>query len=360
MNRLRCSALLCLAACASHKAVVKPEPAPVAAPAPATTPDAPFRADKPAALPVEPKFQAPVPVERKLKNGARLLVVESHALPLVSVEIAIETGVDGEPLDKRGLAGFTAEMLDEGTKTKTALQLAIAEENLAAEIGASSHLGSISVALNALKEKLPESIALLGEVLREPGFRKDDIERVRGLLITNIAKKRGQPAMLAKDVMARLLYGDKHPWGLPAGGTAKTLAAIKPADLVAFHKTWFVPNNTVIVVAGDTTPDEIQALLEKGLAGWKPHKLPKRAKESFPKAGPRAISLEDLPGGSQSQVWIGWRGIPATDPDAVALQVANNVLGGLFTSRLNMNLREDKAYSYGVRSRWSSWATAGR
>jgi zinc protease len=278
-------------------------------------------------------------------------VVESHALPLVSVEVTLEAGVDAEPLKKRGLAGFSAEMLDEGTKGKTALQLAIAEENLAAEIGASSHLDSIRVDLNALKEKLPESVALLAEVLREPGFRKADIERVRGLLVTNIAKKRGQPAMLAKDVLAKLLYGDKHPWGLPAGGSAKTLAAIKPADLVAFHKTWFVPNNAVITVAGDTTPDEIQALLEKSLAGWKPHKLPKLPKEAFPKPGPRSISLEDMPGGSQSQVWIGWRSIPATDPDAVALLVANNVIGGLFTSRLNMNLREDKAYSYGVKSR---------
>jgi zinc protease len=336
---------------------VKPSPAPPQAPAAAPEPpaqafnaDAPFRAEKPSPLPTEPKFEAPVPVERKLSNGARLLVVENHALPLVSVEVTIETGVDGEPLDKRGLAGFTAALLGDGTKGKTTLQLAVAEEELAAQVFAQSHLDSIGVHLNALKEKLPESVALLGEVLLEPGFRKADIERRRALRLTDVAKKKGQPGALARDVVSKLLYGDKHPWGLPSGGTAKTLSAIKPEDVLRFNKTWFVPNNAVIVVAGDTTADEMQALLEKSLAGWKPHKLPKRPKESFPKPGPRSISLEDFPGGSQSQVWIASRSIAASDPDVVALLVANNVIGGLFTSRLNMNLREDKAYSYGVRS----------
>lgn len=354
MRRPSLLALACVtawAACASHKEVVRPAPAPVEPPPPVGTPDAPFRAEKPAPLEVLSKFQAPVPVERKLSNGARLLVVESHALPLVSVEVTIQAGVDAEPLAKRGLSGFVAQMLGEGTKKKTALELAIAEENLAAEISASSRLDSIRLDLNALKDTLPESVALLAEILREPAFRKGDVERVRGQLATTLAQKRGQPSLLAKDVLAGLLYGSKHPWGLPSGGTAKTLAAIKGSDLVAFHRTWFTPNNAVIVVAGDTTPDEIAALLDKALKGWKPHKPPKLPKEDFPKPSPRAISLEDLPGGSQSQVWIGWRSIPATDPGAVPLLVANNVIGGLFTSRLNMNLREDKAYSYGVKSR---------
>ncbi len=355
MRRLLWIALPGLVACATQQAAVKPAvaPAPVAAPerpAAASTPDAPFRAAQPAALPNEPRFDAPVPVTRKLSNGARLLVVENHALPLVSVEVTIETGVDGEPLDKRGVAAFVAALLGDGTVRKTTLQLAVAEEELAAQIYSQSHLDSVSVHLNALKDKLPESIALLGEVLLEPGFRQADIERRRALRLSDVEKKRGHPQALARDVVSRLLYGDKHPWGLPSGGTAKSISAIRAEDLRRFHKSWFVPNNAVIVVAGDTTADEVQALLEKSLAGWKPQKLPKRPREAFPKPAPRSISFEDFPGGSQSQVWIGWRSLPANDPDAVALLVANDVIGGLFTSRLNMNLREDKAYSYGVRS----------
>ncbi len=352
-------ALLC--ACATTKGAKKdgePEEKPRGVPTPASeqdlnvappgTPDSPFRAHKPAPLATGATFHAPVPVERRLSNGARLLVVENHALPLVSVEVAIEAGVDEEPLDRRGLSGFVAAMLEEGTKKKSALSLATAEEDLAAEIHARAGLDAVRVDLSALKQTLPPALKLLAEVVREPAFRKADVERVRGILLTRLAEKEGQPAMLARDELSHLLYGDRHPWGLPSGGTPKSVSAVTARDLARFHGAWFVPNDAVIAVVGDVTADEAQRLVEAAFAGWKAHPLPARTPERFPAEGERAIALADVPHASQSQVWIGWRAVPAKDPDAVPLLVANDVLGGLFTSRLNLNLREDKAYSYGV------------
>ncbi|MHB8420188.1 MAG: M16 family metallopeptidase [Myxococcales bacterium] len=368
----RCGLLLSLlCACATTKGAQKDkeeENKPVPTPAseqdlnvaPPGTPDSPFRAHKPAPLAGGAPFRAPVPVERRLSNGARLLVVENHALPLVSVEVAIETGVDGEPLAQRGLARFVAVMLSEGTRRRSALELAIAREDLAAEIGGESGLDAIYVDLSALAELLPQSLDLLAEVIREPAFRKADVERVRGILLTRIKAKKGEPAALAEDELSRLLYGDRHPWGLPAGGTPRTLAAITAKDLARFHRSWFVPNNAVIAVSGDVTADRAQALLEKAFAGWKPRPLGQRAPETFPAEGARSIALADVPGASQSQLRVGWRTVPAADPDAVPLLVANNVLGGLFTSRLNLNLREDKAYSYGVFSHVRFTGDTGR
>jgi zinc protease len=358
--KIRATLLACLCACATTKGAKKDDdadkPKPVPTPAseqdlnvaPPGTPDSPFRAHEPAPLAGASPFQAPVPVERRLSNGARLLVVENHALPLVSVEVGIEAGIDEEPLDRRGLAGFVAAMLDQGTKRKSALELAKAKEELAAEISASAGPDSIRIGLSALRQLLPPSIKLLAEVVRQPAFRPADVERVRGILLTHLAEKRGQPAALAQDELARRLYGDRHPWGLPSGGTPQSISAISVQDLARFHHGWFVPNDAVIAVVGDVTPDLAQALVEQAFAGWKAHPLPPRVAEHFPEAQARSIALADMPHASQSQVWIGWRVPAAKDPDAVPLRVANDILGGLFTSRLNLNLREDKAYSYGV------------
>lgn len=364
-SRVACASmpLALLVACASE-----PPPAPVAPPAPpppttavappppvATTPDEPFRAKKPEPLPTEPAFTPPVPVERKLKNGAQVLVVENHAVPLVAVDVVLQSGIDREPLDRRGLDGFVADMLTEGTKTRSSLELDIARERLAAQLSASGGLETTTVHLNALKDTLPDALVLLADVVENPAFKPDDIERVRGILLTDLAAKKGNAGALARDSFAKIIWGDRNPWGLPSGGTPASIKAITAKDLAAFHRTYFVPNNAVISVSGDVTPDEAVADLEKVFGTWKRGPLPPGRTPALPRTAPRAVFVTDLPTGSQSQVVVGWRAPKASSPEYLPLLVANNVFGGLFSSRLNMNLREDKAYTYGAFSRFGTY-----
>ena len=199
-----------------------PAPSPTAAPVAApTTPDAPFRASKPAPAPGEPKFQAPVPKVATLANGARLLVVENRAVPLVSIEVLVRAGVDQEPPGKGGLAGFTADMLTEGTTRHQALEFAARVEDLAARLSAGAGLESAQLRLNCLTETLPEGLELLAEALLTPAFRPEDVERVRGIRLTGLEQKKATPQALAADEAARIVYGERHPRGRPSGGTPR-------------------------------------------------------------------------------------------------------------------------------------------
>jgi zinc protease len=315
-----------------------------------STPDAPFRQEQPAPLPSQAPFQAPVPVEGRLRNGARLLVVENHNVPLVAVTVLIQTGNDGDPIVKAGLADFVAGMLTEGTESKTAPQVSEAIEDLAAHLGAIAGPETTRVTLNCLKETLPKALDVLADVLIHPAFRPVDMERVRGLMLTELAQKSANPAQIARDEMDRLLYGEKHPWGQPSGGTPASIQGIGAADLHRFHDTWYRPNNAIVSVAGDLSPEEAKSMLDERLAAWKRKPLPKLRLPPFPALSARTVTLVDKPTASQSQVWAVGRLFPAGDPDAVPMRVANYILGGLFGSRLNLNLRENKGYSYGVRS----------
>jgi len=353
VSALALAALLALA-CASPKEAVRPPSPAAAAPAgpPPTpeTPDAAFRASKPPPLPTQPHFEAPVPAETRLANGVRLLVVENHAVPLVSLEVLVGTGVDAEPAGKGGIASFVASMLTEGTKRYPALTFAAKVEDLAARLGAGADLESSRVRLNCLTETLPQALDLLAEALTAPAFRPQDVERVRGLFLTGLLQKKGSPSALARDAAARILYGAEHPWGRPAGGTPETVKAIARADLVRFHRDWYRPGNAIISVSGDTTLAEMRKLLDGKLTGWKSRPVPHLGLPPFPKIDRRTVTLVDKPGTSQSQVWVVERLFKATDPDRVPMVVANNILGGLFGSRLNQELREKKGYSYGVGS----------
>lgn len=312
------------------------------------TPDAPFRAEKPPPLPGQLRFAAPVPVERKLRNGARVLVSELHAVPIVSIDVLFATGVNGEPLGKAGLAGFVANMVTEGTKTRTTTQLAAELDEQATDLAAGAGNETSRVRMNTLKESLPKSIELLADVLQNPAFRPGDVDRIRKLKLAGLAQKQGSPGALAADEAAKLLYGEKHPWGQPAGGTPETVESITVDDLRRFRESWYRPNNAIISVAGDVTADEVVALLDHRLGVWKQARLPKLVLPPFPPLDHRFIDAVDKPGTTQSQVWVVGRLFQASHPDRLPMLVANEVLGGLFTSRLNMNLREQHGYSYGV------------
>jgi len=334
-----------------------PPPAPPSTPAPAPapgsppTPDAAFRAQKPAPLPGTPTFDAPVPVVKKLKNGTEVWVIENSAIPVVAVEVVIKSGVNAEPIAKAGLADLVVSLLDEGTKTRSADKLAEAIEDLAMELNANAGREDIRVHMNSLTETLPQALDLMADVLLNPAFKPEDVDRVKALKITALEQKKGTPFALAADEMGRLLFGAKHPWGQPDGGTAQTLKTITPADLQKFHDTWFRPNNAIIVVSGDVKADQMVKLLDERLASWKAKPLPALKLPELPELKSRTVTFVNKPNTTQSQVWVAGRVMNAKHPDAVVLRTINFVLGGLFTSRLNLNLRETHGYSYGVFSR---------
>jgi zinc protease len=355
-------ALFLLAGCAGAvspaTAPASTAPPPAAAPEPPDpppsariTPDEPFRATRPPPLASEPPFSAPVPAVRTLKNGARLLVVENHALPLVTVEVVLERGIDDEPLDRGGLSRMVARMLTEGTTTRSAADLAIARDRIAARLWAFSDYESSTVHLSALRETLPEAVALLADVLENPGFKQADLERVRGILVTAATARKGDASAVARDHLARLLWGEKSPRGLPLGGTTESLEAITTKDVQAFYRSVYVANDAVVSVAGDITPDEAESLLEEELGAWRRGAVPPRRKLAPAATVPRSVVFTDLPGASQSQVWTGARGPSATDPDLLPLTAASFVLAGnMVTARLNASLRTQKGISYWVAS----------
>jgi len=194
-------------------------PSAPAAAEPPLMPDQEFRAHRPAALAVQPRFEAPVPVQKRLKNGARLLIVENHQIPLVAVDVRFLHGVDADPADRPGLAEFVSDTVDEGTASRSAEQLAVQIENLAAHLSSGAGLESATVHLNCLSETLPQALELLADVVQHPAFRKEDVERVRVLKLTGLEQKKASISALAADEADKLLFGPSHPWGKPSGGT---------------------------------------------------------------------------------------------------------------------------------------------
>ena len=345
MSRRRLSAvvpLLLALACASGKPAHPPVPA-----VPAPPPDA-WRATQPPPLAAVPGFRAPVPVQRSLPNRLGVLLRENHAVPVVVVELAIRTGVDGDPPDKPGLADFVAAALDEGTKSRTNQQLAEQLEDLAAILSVSPSLDGFRLHLNCLSDTLEPALDLLADVALNPAFRPADVERVRGITLTGLQQRRGNPGALASDEVARVLYGPKHPWGQPAGGTVESVKSIRRQDLVRFHDTYFRPNNALLSVSGDFEPEKMLSLLAERFGAWRPKAVPPSRLPPFPKEGPRTVITIDMSDGTQSQLALATRTISATHAEALALSTANVALGGLFTSRLNHQLREVRGWTYGM------------
>jgi zinc protease len=335
-------ASLLLLGCAGSQPAPKP-PVAVAPPPPADA----WRDTQPAPLPSAPPFTAPVAVTHTLPNRLGVLLRENHAVPVVVVELAIRTGVDGDPPGRAGLADFLGAVIDEGTKTRTADQVAAQLEDLAAFLSISTGLDGVRLHLNCLSETLQPALELLADVALEPAFRTADVERVRGQILTGLQQRRGNPGALASDEVARLLYGSKHPWGQPAGGTPESVRAIRREDLLRYHDTYFRPNNALLSISGDFEPSRILPLLSQRFGAWRPRTLPPSRLPPFPKDAPRTVVTVDLPGGTQSQLALATRTLPATHPDALALSTANAALGGIFTSRLNHELREVKGWTYG-------------
>jgi zinc protease len=310
-----------------------------------TMPDEPWRANAPAAAPPS-KLTLPVASSFKLANGLTVLLLEQHQLPMVAARIVVLNGSDANPIEKPGLASFTSEMLPEGTEHRNALQVA----DDAAQIGASVRTFTVSddsiVAIRTLKSNVDTAFDLLSDVVMHPKFDSAEIERIRKIRETDILQIQDDPMQLAVGVLLKSVYGGGHPYGYRDEGTTEANRLITREDLVKMWQAGYGPGNSALVLTGDVTSSEARALAEKYFASWKGqagrHEPPPvNVKTS------RAIYLVDKPGAAQTFLLVANLGVPRSTPDYVPIEVMNNILGGLYSSRINNNLREEHGYTYG-------------
>ena len=295
-------------------------------------------------------LRVPTWTKTKLANGADLIVVEKRDLPLIAVNIDFVGGsANYESADKLGVANFAAQMLSEGTKTKTADQLSDAQQLLGTSIQSGVGSESGTIAFTSLKDKFEPAMTLLADMLVNSTFPDSSLERNRARTLVALTQAKDQPNAIATNVFSKVTFGDDHPYGRVV--SERTVKAITRDDVMSFAKSYFRPGRAIITVSGDIDPKTARAIVEKTLAAWPAGgERPTFAYPAAPAPKQRMIYLVDKPKAAQSVFAFGEPGPMRSTPDYYALQVMNRLLGGMFQSRLNHDIREVKGYSYGVSS----------
>jgi zinc protease len=290
----------------------------------------------------------PVPDAFTLQNGLTVYVVE-RPRKLVTIAVVTRHGASSVPKGKSGLAALTARMMTEGTKTKSAATLAEAAESLGSTLEHDAGRDYSSVSLTTLAEDVPAGLGLLAEVVREPALSAKELERVRGEWIDGLKSERQAPERLASLAGLRLLLGE--PAGAPVGGSIPDVKALAIADVRAFHRDAWQPDASLVVVAGDVSSASTRSAVEQAFGSWRGKAAASRPSEAQqPAPAARRVVVIDRPGSVQSALFAAQPFPNRAEPGFEARQVLNGVVGGLFTSRINKNLREVHAYTYGARS----------
>jgi zinc protease len=314
---------------------------------------------KPPALGPAPELKLPAIQRRALSNGLPVWLIESHEVPLAQVNLLIQAGSADDPANRPGVASLTAAMLDEGAAARSSLEIADAVDFLGAVLNTSSSFDASSVRLNVPVARLAEALPIMADVALRPTFPQQDLERLRQERLTSLLQAQDDPSSIASLAFSRLLYGPTHRYGTNAIGTPAALKALAAEDLRTFHSAYYAPANATLVVVGDVRMDAVLPLLERQFGAWKGAAKTRAAIQLAPQHASREIVIVDKPSAEQSQVRIGWIGVPRSTPDYFTLVVLNTVLGGSFTSRLNQNLRETHGYAYGASSRFDMRLSAG-
>ena len=287
-----------------------------------------------------------------LSNGLKVVLAERHTAPVVNFTLMVNSGYSADSADATGTASFEQRMLEEGTPTRDSLKIGEELESLSANFNAGASLDYSVVSLNTLKSTMDPSLDIYADLILHPAFPQKEFVRLQKERIAAIQREKVTPQAMALRVVPTLLYGAGHPYALPFTGTGTEASVNKMTreDLAKFHETWFKPNNATLLVVGDTSLAELKPKLEKLLASWKPGDVPQRTLPNVAEPAKDVVYLIDRPGSGQSVIFGAQLAPPQNDPDALALQLVNDIFGGKFSSRINMNLREDKHWSYGVRS----------
>ncbi len=321
---------------------------------------APDRTTPPASGPA-PALKLPAIQKRQLSNGVPVWIVELHEVPVVQVNLILRSGTANDPPGKYGIASLTAALLTEGAGTRSSLEIADAVDFLGADLDVASSIDATSVRLHAPVARLGDALPVMADVALRPTFPKDELDRQRQQRLTNLIQAKDDPATIAALAFSRTLYGPTHRYGTATMGTMDAIKTFTVDDLRAFYAATYRPDNATLLVVGDVTPDRVLPLLEASFGAWKPQGSAAAPVKLDTVAQPvtRTVYLVDKPGAPQTQVRIGWIGVARSTPDFFPLQVLNTILGGAFSSRLNLNLREKHGYTYGAGSSFDMRATPG-
>ena len=309
----------------------------------------PWRKEVPAAAAAS---TAPLPAAKRfeLANGLNVYLIESHVLPIVTVQLAVRAGSSSDPIGAPGLAGFTLAMLDEGTEKRDALGIARELEGLGTALGSDMGRDGCTLALRMLKGNAAPALGVLAEVALSPSFPVSEVERVRTERLTALLQDRDQPTRTAYTIMWRDLYGPAHPYGHMVIGSEAAVRKASRDDIEKLYQTDFRPDNAALILAGDLTEAEARRLAIAAFGGWRKAAGPVPTQDAPVASAAERVLIADKPGTPQTTLLVAQIGVARSDPDHEKLTVMNQVLGGLFSSRLNLNLREQHGYTYGAYS----------
>jgi zinc protease len=303
-------------------------------------------------------IQLPMPSSFQLANGLTVFLNARPGLPVVSANLVVKTGSGANPPNKPGLANFTAAMLDQGTTSRSALQIADQVAQLGASLRTTSTMDSTQTRGTSLRRNFEGLLELMADVNRHPAFPAQEIERQRASRLGSLAQQREAPGAVANVAMFAALYGPSHPYGYTELGTEASNKAMTKDDLQAFWSQNFAPNNAALIVSGQITEAELRPLVEKAFGDWA-RGNPSSPAMGNPSTTAARLVIVDKPGSAQTELRVSMIGVPRSTPDYEALRVMNEELGGLFSSRINLNLREEHGYTYGASSQFVFRRSAG-
>src|SRR5213594_3682878 len=297
-----------------------------------------------------PDARFPSIARATLPNGLKIVLAERHSIPQVNMTLLVDAGYAADQFATPGTASLTLDMLDEGTKTRTALQISDTLSQLGANLGTGSQLDVSSVSISTLKDNLDPALDIFADVILNPSFPQADFQRQQRQRIARIQREKVQPVQMALRVFPQLLYGAKHAYGNPltGSGTEESVTRMTRDDLVRFHRTWFKPNHATLVVVGDISLAEIQPKLARLFGRWPAGDVPQKNVSAVADLPRPLVYILDRPGSEQSIIFAADLAPPKANPHEYAIEAMTSLLGGQFTSRVNMNLREAKHWSYGA------------
>jgi zinc protease len=317
-----------------------------------------WRKNKPSAGPT-PVLHLPVPAQFKLENGLTVLLVENHALPILTAELVSRAGSDNNPLTKSGLATLTTSIMSDATASRNLETLASDQEKIGINVTATAAMDSSAFYLNVLTTHAAQALDLLADIAQHPAFHSEDFERDRKQRLVRIAQETDNVTSMAMRVGPRLIFGDQ-PYGLTSGGTTDSITSISPTDVTDYYKKHYGPQNSVLVFAGDLTRADAEKLARQYFGKWSNTTAGAPSIPPPPAPGPTHVVIVDKPGAPQTALYAFGIGVPESSPDAPTLDVMNYTLGGSFGSRINMNLREVHGYTYGARSGFTQYRDGGQ
>lgn len=297
-----------------------------------------------------PDVRFPEVQRAELSNGLDVILIERHSVPIVKMALAVDAGFAADPATAAGTASLALNLMDEGTKARDAFRISDELDALGAEISTGSSLDLSLVRLSALPMNLRPSLEIFADVVLNPAFPEEMVALEKKRRIAQIAQEKAQPSAIATRILPTLLYGEAHAYGKPFTGSGyeESVAAMTREDLASWHRTWFRPNASTLVVTGDVTMAELRPALEAALASWKPGETPRKQIGEVARSSGGKVYLIDKPGALQSVIVAAHVTEPGGAPDDLAIETVMRNFGGMATSRLNRNLRLDKHWSYGV------------